>query len=380
MKVKYYIILFLFITFQINGQNTAHKDWDVLDKPIKRAVWLWSVTPKIWDASDPENPLAAELGKQRFWNNYKGIQDLVIDFCINKSINTIYLYNDVWFSSESLQNGQLENQDELAAFIRKANTSGINIWGLFFLFNKPDSMGNFQEGEHIYAAQKIIDAYGDFNLKYPDSGFLGTQCDQEPNTQELFVPLIEFCKAATERVTLWNDTLKKIGARTFVFSQTYKPSYITQKTVEYNGLLDTVGRHLLSVTNHASFMDYVNFPEVFQERGETLLRWADEIEGSQKVVIGVETNNLRNMWPGSADETYYEEIVSENDSTRFNCFESDLDAAEKIFVKYNSYERIAIHSIKGYFDHWFNKPFIEIAEEITSGKSPRHFDNTNKKE
>jgi len=349
--------------------NTAHKDWDLLDKPVKRAVWLWSVTPKIWDALDEEDPQPEEIGEKRFWNNYKGIQDLVIDFCNNKSINTIYFYNDAWYKSKYLKNGELENQDELAKFIKKANASGIKVWGLFYLFNKPDTMGNIQEGEHILAAQKIIDAYGKFNLKYRDAGFYGTQCDQEPNTDELFVPFIDFCKTATERAAQWNDTLQKVGARPFLFSQTYKPSYVTQKTIEYKGKLDTVARHLLAVSHHASFMDYTDNPDSFLKRGKTLLRWADEIEGDQKVVIGIETNNLRGMWPGSAGETYYEEITAENDSSRFNLFEKNLDKAELQFSKYDSYERIAIHSIRGYFHHWFNKSFSEIADEIDSARN-----------
>jgi len=344
--------------------NKAHKEWDKLNLQNQRATWFWSVTPQYWEVADSLNPLHDEQGSERFWNNHRGIQDLVLDFCINKSINTIYFYNALWCQSEQLQKGELENQEQLAAFIRKANQKDIKIWGLFYLFNKPDSMGNVAQKEHILAAHTIADAYGRYNKKNPDAGFYGIQCDQEPNTTELFVPLIEFCETVTNRVNQWNDTLSTIGAHPFVFSQTYKPSYVTQKVIEYKGVTDTVARHLLAVSHHASFMDYVDIPETFLERGETLLRWADEIPGNQKVVIGIETNNLKSMWPGSAGETYYEEIAVEDDTTRFNRFEQDMRNAEKRFINSPSYERIAIHSIHGYFQHWFGQSFTEVAEEI----------------
>ena len=100
-------------------------------------------------------------------------------------------------------------------------------------------------------------------------------------------------------------------------------------------------------------MNYTSKSSRFIKLGTTLLKWADKLGKDKLVSIGVETDNIVGRWKTAIDETYYDEIAKEVDSTRFNKFEADLTNAEEQFLKFKSYDRIAIHAA-GYIEHWFN--------------------------
>ncbi|WP_440873666.1 carbohydrate binding domain-containing protein [Thalassotalea sp. PLHSN55] len=361
--------------------NTAHKLWDVQDKDVRRAVWLWNSVEatrynqipgnesssdrnRYWDMADPANPQPHEKVSERFWDNYKGIQDLLLDYYANKSINTVYLSHMIWQYNPELQAGEIPRPDDLAAFVRKANAKNIKVWGLFYLWdtwydengNKQvslDYMGDHENGEHISVAETIMDAVGRYNQAYPDAGLVGVQNDQEPKSLDLLVPLIEFAQAATDRSKQWNASLTSQGARPFIFSQTYRSAYIKTQKVTFNGVRKFASEHLLDVSDHAAFMDYTDNASKFKGDGELLLAQADAASGDKRVVLGTEVNDLHDAWPDSEYETWYEEIEAEGNNTRFNEFEAAMDNAESSFMTYDSYERIAIHSSLGYFKHWF---------------------------
>ncbi len=385
------------LTTNVLAANTAHKYWDVLDKDVRRAVWLWNSVEvdrynqipgnessenrtRYWDMADPSDPQPNETVKERFLDNHKNIQDLLLDFYANKSINTIYISNMIWQYDPELQAGEIPDADRLANFIRKANAKNIKVWGLFYLWDtwydengdkqvSIDYMGDTANDEHIHAAETIMDAVGRFNQAYPDAGFVGVQNDQEPKSQHLMYPLIEFVKAAQDRADEWNVTLEAQGARPFLFSQTYPSSYIKSKRETYNGQEKYVSEHLLSVSNHAAFMNYTSNANKFKSDGELLLAQADAIAGDQRIVMGTEVNDLYDAWQDSEYETWWEEIDAEGNSNRFNEFEAAMDSAEAKFMTYDSYERIAVHSSLGYFKHWFREdaPNDIIAEHEAAG-------------
>jgi len=325
MKILFYLMLLTSITLQ--AQNTAHKGWDLLDKPVRRSVWSW--------------------------RGYQDNQDLIIDFCRNKSINEIYMFIAEYYWGGDIR---IKNDEALAAFIEKANAAGIKVWGCYYFWDNDaglNYLGDLDKDEHIEYARKVMDAAAAFNRKYPHAGLYGMQNDNEPKVDSLLVPYLEYCKAANDRAIAWNDTLVAEGARPLMHSSALRPSWITSKMVDYNGSNNYMAYHYLTECNHATVMNYTSNGNNFKSWGETILQWADEIEGDQRVVLGVETNDIVGRWPSAIYETYADEIQSEDDLTRFNIFESDMDTAEHYFLNYQSYDRIAIHSIGGYFDHWF---------------------------
>lgn len=340
-KFLYLIILVVLSSFSENNALTEiekeneikekpeyKKDWYLLDKPVHRAMWVW---------------------------NYDNA-DVMFDFCQNKSINELYVCIGEYYWNS---NYNIPNQDELAEFIKKANSKGIKVWGLYYLWKEPKEeyglnyLGDVEAGEHIATAQKIMDGAARFNRKYPDAGLHGMQCDNETKKSELLIPFIDFCKAATERAEFWNDTLKAEGKRPLLHSAALRPSWIKSEKVNYNGNSEYVAYHYLTVCNHAAVMNYTSNGNNFKNTAARILKWADAIPGSQEVVIGVEVNDIVGRWHSAKDETYADEIMAENNVTRFNKFEEDMDNAEEEFIKYPSYSRITVHSFEGYINHWF---------------------------
>jgi hypothetical protein len=347
-------LLLLFIPFFLISQNKAHNAWDFVETENPRAHWSWQ-----------NHALKSESE-----------QDAYLDFCLNKSITEVYLFCIPTWNNNYLKNAEIgseEYQNKLNSFIKKANNRGIKIWGLYYSFLKPefdekgepvlrasgnqkntlDYMGNTSENEHIIAAKIIMDAIGNFNLKYPENGFHGVQFDQEPRS-EIYLPyFLEYCKTATYNAKGWSKKLKKMGARPFIHSAALRPSWVSRTKIIYNGKNDFVANHYLRESNHATLMNYTSNNYWFIKQGSMLLSWADKLGKNKKVVIGVEIDDIVDDWEDAKHETYFDEIEKENDSNRFNKLESDLNKANNAFLKYKSYDKIAIHS-SGYIKFWFN--------------------------
>ncbi|TLX73075.1 T9SS type A sorting domain-containing protein [Labilibacter sediminis] len=338
MKQFYRIVMvcsFLSLLMPAMAQNTAHNDWDLLDKPVRRAHWSWT-----------NYALKSET-----------VQDRYLDFCRNKSISDVYLWIAEYYWDAGADYS-IPNQSDLAQFIAKANTLGIKVWGVYYLYdmdngNGLDYMGNTSTDQHIEVAQKIMDAAAAFNSTYPNAGLHGLQNDNEPKSTSLLVPFLEFCNAASSRLETLNNTLEAEGARQLIHSAALRPGWIKSNGVTYNGSYNYVAYHYLTENKHAAVMNYTSNGTSFKTVGETILGWADEISGDQIVALGVETDDIIGKWPGAEYETYADEIFDENDNTRFNKLETDMDAAEAAFMNYSSYDRIAIHS-NGYIEHWFD--------------------------
>ncbi|MCW8863493.1 MAG: hypothetical protein OQK09_00300 [Colwellia sp.] len=369
MSKSFFLIPILAIFFSLSGEakdnlplsmnNTAHKGWDVLDKPIRRAHWVW----------------------QKVHLSANDVQKKYLDFYQNKSISDVYLYIGNWQTSTNLPlKAELDDQEKLATFISKANARGIKVWGLYYLWESYldangkriktlNYMGDVSAKEHIRVGRTIAKAVGKFNQKYPDAGLHGIQNDQEPKVAPFFIPLIEYHQALFEEAKPWNARLLKQGARPFKSSAAYRNQWLVRDFVSYEGKKAPLAYHLLKVTHQAALMNYNNNVNGFITMGEKYLQLADSLPGEQTIVIGIETAPLRGMWPGAENETYAEIIAAENDTNRFNKFEADMDKAEHIFKQYKSYERLAIHS-GNYIKAWFDGHDIA---DITSAPSDTVF-------
>lgn len=331
MKKVILLLLFFITLFGLNAQNTAHNDWDLLDKPVRRAHWSWVQY--------------ATASEQK--------QNAYLEFCRNKSISDLYLWVAEFGWDSTFVIG---NEPELAAFIRKANGLGIKVWGVYYLYDNDEDTLEFRgdnSNNTIAAAEQVADVFADFNRNYPDAGFYGIQNDNEPKLTSNLVPFLLFCETVTNSINNLNQTLISEGASPLIHSAAIRPSWVNSEQVDYNGSYDYVAYHYLRTNDHAALMNYNSNINNFINRGETMLGWADSIPGDQIVSIGIETDDILGQWPNSHYETYADEIFEENDTTRFNQFESDMDQAEEVFMNYDSYERIAIHA-DGYVRHWFD--------------------------
>ncbi|UOB16048.1 putative Ig domain-containing protein [Abyssalbus ytuae] len=323
------------------GQNTAHKDWDLLDKPVRRAQWIWGA---------PQNKSVAA-------------QDAYLQFCQNKSINEIYLSCAEFSKDDSVTptttHIQLPDQANLAQFITRANAVGIKVWGVYYLYDGTENgdgldwLGELSTNEHIDNANKIADLFAEYNRNNPTAGFYGIQNDNEPKTDAMLVPWLEYSEAIVDRLAIWNDTLNVEGARPIIHSAALRPGWVNSKQVTYKGSQNYVAYHYLTFSPHGALMNYNSNVTNFKNTGNIILGWADNIPGKQTVSIGIETDDILGQWPDAQYETYADEIFAEDDNTRFNKFEEDMTIAEAEFINYESYDRLAIHS-DGYIGHWFD--------------------------
>jgi hypothetical protein len=338
LAMSFFVVLFLSNLMTSNAQNTAHLNWDLLNKPIKRALWVWKpVTDNNWGGA---------TGHKQLVDNYKNSQDNLIAFCKNKSINTIYIFVGSWeWDQDSYNTGKLYNEDGYASLIQKANAAGIRVWGLFYFY---DDANNFTD--YVSITTKIVDAVGGFNQRHPKSGFDGIQSDNEPSSTLVYGDMIDFCKLAKQQTATWKTTLTNANAKPFIFSAVVKPSWVTT-SITYKSETKEMYKFILDNVEQASLMDYYDTQAKLLSVGNPVLDYAASLNPIRPVAIGIETG-----WKSvNSPNTYNDEIIAETDLTRFNKMENDLDAVEATFNTYKSYERFAIHDLAQYYALWFGQ-------------------------
>ena len=86
--MKRMIVIFTVLLFQVSSMAQESKKWMSHELDSKRAMWVWSPTRnKLWDG---------EKKGKRWRSNYKNCNDLLLDFCQNKSIRVLYLSVSSW--------------------------------------------------------------------------------------------------------------------------------------------------------------------------------------------------------------------------------------------------------------------------------------------
>ena len=359
------VLLLTLLTFFLSGisvrlysQNTAHVNWDLLDKPTKRAIWMWKPnTTNIWDGV---------AGYQQLVDNHKNSQNNLIDFCRNKSINTIYLFVGNWQWDQAIFNtGKLYHEAGYAAFITKANAVGIRVWALYYLNDDFNDLSNYAA-----ATPKIIDAIGGFNSRYPNSGFDGAQSDAEPDVSSNYTTLIDYLKLAQSKTNTWKTTLKNAGAKPFIFSSVIKPAWVSYVHT-YNAVSKELFKFIIDAIDHIAIMDYYDTQAKLKLIALPALTYASSLNPVKPVAIGIETGSFQVYDPIN---TYSEEIKAETNLTRFNRLEGDLDAVEAIFKTYKAYERFAIHDMSQYFAHWFGAQQGDWLDKNSTWVKPPYVD------
>ncbi|MEY3416418.1 MAG: hypothetical protein RL060_529 [Bacteroidota bacterium] len=330
------VLMHVTMTSTLLAQNNAHVNWDLLNKPTKRALWVWKpITDNNWDDVTAHKQLV---------DNHKNAQDNLIDFCKNKSINTLYVFVGSWeWDQDTYKTGKLYNEDGYASLIQKANAAGIRVWALFYFY---DNANDFTDYANITTT--IVDAIGGFNQRHPSTGFDGIQSDNEPSSTPVYTDMIDFCKLALQKTNAWKTTLKNAGAKPFVFSAVVKPAWVTA-SITYKNETKEMYKFILDNVEHVALMDYYDTQAKLLNLGIPVLSYAASLNPIRPVSIGIETG-----WKSvNAPNTYNDEILAETNLTRFNKMEDDLDMVEATFKTYKSYERIAIHDLAQYYALWF---------------------------
>ncbi len=352
------VYLYFGMTQHLFAQNTAHINWDLLNKPTKRAIWMWKPnTTNQWDGV---------TGYKQLVDNHKKSQDNLIDFCRNKSINTIYLFVGSWeWDQANFISGKLYNEDGFASLIQKANAAGIRVWALFYLYDDPNNLTDYAN-----ATPKIIDALGGYNQRHPYSGFDGVQADNEPSKPITYTDMIDFCKLAQSKTNSWKTTLKNAGATPFVFSSVLKPAWVLNNYT-YKSVTKEMFKFIVDAIDHVALMDYYDTQTKLKEIALPVLSYSAGLNPVKPVAIGIETGAYA---VDNTINTYDDEINAESVSTRFNRIEADLDAVEATFKTYKSFERFAIHDLPQYYAHWFGKEQGDWLDVNSTWNTPPYVD------
>ena len=328
------ILMILSSCLMAEDLNPKVKKWEVHEVASKRAMWVWGPTrAKLWDG---------EKKGPRWRANYKNCNDLLLDFCQNKSIRVLYLSVSSWqWGKEMFTKGELVDEQHYVDFIAKARKRGIQVWAVYYINDVADRV---KPG--IHGVIPIIDTIAAYNKKYPESQFAGIQSDQEPKSPAVWGDLMKFLEVGQAHVD-------KV-APGLIFSQTLKPSYAVKK-FSWKGEEKLFCEHILDVVDHVSLMAYNdNYTKALQWP-ERVCKYATKVK--KKASIGFEVDDLSRMNYDAEPETWSEEILAEKN--RFDgskgTFEAAMEKMNQELSKYSGYDRMVIHAYRPYFGLWFSE-------------------------
>ncbi|MFC4991266.1 InlB B-repeat-containing protein [Rubritalea tangerina] len=333
------------------------EDWDLFDCPERRAMWVWSPVSmtgtktenRSWDPT-PSTPRNAQ---DRFFENYKGSQDLLFDFCQNKSIRVLYFFNGVWEWDQTdfdATTPRIPNETAFASFVAEAKRRGIQVWLMTYLWDDPND-ARMTQSSNKQAIKRMAQAVHNFNLSYPDSPLAGLHLDQEPGDTTVYDDLLDTMKIAQD----WIDS----NATGLLISQALRPKWRNQN-ITWNGSTKPMNEHIMEIIDHGAYMSYNDDLSVVHQWLPPIINHANA--HGKKIASGFEVTDYKGMWPNSDEETWWEEIRNEPLATRFKVDPSGPvtfeDAMHDVVANYAAqpgYDRQVIHSYADYFEHWFGQ-------------------------
>lgn len=356
----------------------ANPGWKKCDVPARRAMWVWGGTgtnselPE--DRTAPVSKALIQKNKQakklwdgegrrlRFQQNYKGIQDLLLDFCENKSINELYMFGSTYqWSKKDLGAGRVPDEAFWVTFNTAAKERGIRVWLMFYSWDNSDDprLKRNKAGvlEHAIAVHN-------FNKAHPDCPFVGIHCDQEPRDIECVAGLLASMKEAQE----WIDE----NHAGILCSQALRPAWKGQK-LNWNGSEKPILEHFVDTISHTALMCYDNRLPILQSWADNLIDYSTKV--GKRASIGFELNNLYDAWPTAKHETWWRKIHDEPAETRLQVNHNDsivtcadaMDLVDRRQSAKAGYDRIVIHSYNGYFEHCFGVPPRDYVSSLPRG-------------
>lgn len=333
------------------------EDWDLFDCSDRRAMWVWnpvSVTGtnadnRAWDptGSAPRNAQA------RFFENYKGSQDMFFDFCENKSIRVLYFFNGVWEWNQAdfdAATPRVPNEAEFASFVAETNSRGIQVWLMAYLWDAPDD-ARMTLTANKQSIKRMAEAVHNFNLTYPATPLAGLHLDQEPGDVSVYDDLLDTMKIAQD----WID----VNAPDLIISQALRPKWRNQ-SLTWNGASKAMNEHIMDTIDHGAYMSYNDDISIVNNWLDPIIDYASA--SGKHIASGFEVTDYQGAWTNSGEETWWEEINNEPASTRFKVdpsgpvtFEDAMHTVVDTFEAEPGYDRQVIHSYADYFEHWFGQ-------------------------
>jgi len=197
MKLFLITLAWLIIRGQVGAAEwNGGSGWALFDVAERRAMWVWNMGTDAAGTRDWDGV----MGYQRGLANYKGARDLCLDFCKNKSIRSIYVFNATWeWDRATIEAGQIPNATAWADLVADAKSRGIQVWLMGYLWDNPNDsrMTNSVDKESL---KKIMQAIAAFNQAHPTTPIAGFHDDQEPGDATIYDDLLDTMKIAQDWV------------------------------------------------------------------------------------------------------------------------------------------------------------------------------------
>ncbi len=322
--------------------------WAKFDVPERRAMWVWSMGDDGAGANKGTQKWDGVDHWVRGFQNYKGSRDLFFDFCENKSIRVIYLWNGTWeWDQETFNKGMIPHEEDFAEVMKEAEKRGIQVWLMGYLWDATNAK-EMMEDKHKQSIKKIMIAIKNFNNKYPDTPIAGYHNDEEPQRAVLYPHMLDTLKIAQD----WVDE----NAPELMISQAIA-SFWRGRKFEWNGSSKTMNNHIIDLIGHTAYMAYSDDPgRVLNAYAKPAVQQA--ASAGHKAAIGLETENI--AWFLNPNTTWWEEIQAEPEATRFKTdkadpatFEDCMHTTADALRNQKGYDRMVIHQYSAYFTHWF---------------------------
>ena len=351
------LLPFLFSSSAQCAEWNGGEDWDLFDCQARRAMWVWSPVSvtgsnsenRSWDptSSAPRNAQA------RFFENYKGSQDLFFDFCENKSIRVLYFFNAVWeWDMADLDSAtpRVPNEAEFVNFVAEAKSRGIQVWLMAYLWDAPND-SRMTQAANKQSIKLMAEAVDNFNTTYPTTPLAGVHLDQEPGEISVYNDLLDTMKIAQD----WVDA----NCPDLIISQALRPKWRNQY-ITWNGETKSMNDHIMDTIGHGAYMSYNDDTSIVKNWLTPIIDYATT--NHKKIASGFEVTDYQGLWANADEETWWEEIRNEPIATRFKVDPSGPvtfeDAMHDIVDSYENeagFDRQVVHSYADYFEHWFGE-------------------------
>ncbi|HEX5790195.1 MAG TPA: Calx-beta domain-containing protein, partial [Luteolibacter sp.] len=323
-------------------------DWALFDVPERRAMWVWDMgadnaKTKQWDGV---------MSFRRGLENYKGSRDLFLDFCQNKSVRSIYVFNVIWeWDQATIESGRIPNEAAWVELMADATSRGIQVWMMGYLWDNIDD-SRMTQAANKEAIKKIMQAIAAFNQAHPTTPIAGFHNDQEPRATSVYDDMLDTLKIGQNWVNANAPGLK--------ISQALHNVWRGQN-VTWNSQSKSMINHIIDTIGHTAYMAYSDTPStVLNTYAKPACDYAAGPSVGKRVAVGLEVTDLTGLWTNSDKETWWEEIRAEPTATRFKTdvaapvtFEDCLHDTANALSANAGYDRIVLHESASYFGHWF---------------------------
>ena len=267
-------------------------------------------------------------------------REKLLDFSVEKNIETLYLYADSYDGGGYDGNDVVDNPGLYQSFIADAHNRGLEVHALLGS-RALETWEYFLPANH-HKAETMITNVLDYNtISASTETFDGFNVDIEPyilsgwwaNQPQYSIDYLDMLQKQKDLITDSGQDML-FGP---VIPRWYEdqPSLVVEWPVDPDNENKNLLLHIIDLSDYITVMDYRNTLSIIIDNAEDELQYAEDT--GKKVVVGIETaydqeDSILSFYGYSEQQ-----------------MEDILGPAEDAFEAYSSYDGIALHSYDSYY-------------------------------